>query len=262
MFITAVILVLLAALSFGVAGLIAVRKRNAGAWPAAMWVGIIAHSAALACALVEGQHREFTYAVVGSWAGIASMFFLLRFLHLRSRDVLLLPAAGVVLLVVLATGAGHLTDVRHGSDDTRNWVTWLHIGFMSLHFAAMIVAVSASGIWYSTRRKLKRVGPGVLELPSLPRIERLIEWGLIVAAALMIGGLSTGGVAISSSPDFQLTHPTPILGILEMVILVALLAANLTGHMRPRVFARGAIVVFILSATSLVSVVVSSPHGG
>jgi len=266
MYLIALVLVAIAGIAFCLAAAMRWRLlRRADAdpqgwlWP--MWLGLGLLSAGLVCSLFEPAHTGFTYALLGAWAAVASLFFLARFLALPSRGLLALPIGGMILLVVMASMAGRAGDHVRPGEDGLSWLSLLHILFMASHTAAVLLAAAASGIWLLARRQLKSAAPSALKLPSLPLLERLLEVGLVLAAALLIGGLATGGAAIQQSQRFTLLHGTPMLGLLSMALLVVLLGLRAAHNLNRRSMAIGSLVVFAVTVLSIVSLLVSPPHG-
>jgi len=264
---TAVILVAAAGLAFCLAAVMRWRQltvgrseRGSSLYP--VWTGLGLLSAALVVSLVEGRHIGFLYGVIGSWAALASVFFLARFLTLPSRGLLVLPIGGMALLVAMAQMAGHLAAGSPPSEEALapRWMTLVHVGFMATHLAAVLVTGAAGMLWLITRHQLKAAAPSALRMPSLPLSARIVRTGLVVSAALLIGGLATGGVALQGNEDFSLLHGTPLLGLVAMGLLVVLLALSVSRGSHTRSMAWGALVVVVVTASSVVSLLVSPPH--
>ena len=60
-----------------------------------VWIGMVLHSAGLALSLIDAEHPDFAHAVLGSWAALASLLFLSRFLASPNRWLLVLPVGGI-----------------------------------------------------------------------------------------------------------------------------------------------------------------------
>lgn len=267
MHVVAVILVALSGAAFCLAALMRWRSltRSGGdpssaLWP--VWAGLSLLSAGLVVSLIEAKHLDFTYAVIGSWAALASVFFLARFLTLPSRGLLLLPIGGMALLVAVAQVASHLRATPDGAEagEGPGWMIWLHAGFMAIHMAAVLLAGAGGTVWLITRRQLKAATPAALQLPSLPLAAKVVDRGLVVATGLLIGGLATGGVAITRREDFSLLHPVPLLALGAMALLIVLLALRISGGSHRRSLAWGAIVLVVITACSVVSLLAGDPH--
>src|SRR5204862_209152 len=80
------------------------------------------------------------------------------------------------------------------------------------------------GMYLTAVRQLKSPSPRTLRLPSLPLLERLTERSLVVATALLMGGLATGGAAMQLSRSISLAQPSIILALMTMALLVLVLA--------------------------------------
>ncbi|MDA3959241.1 MAG: hypothetical protein PF961_00500 [Planctomycetota bacterium] len=224
----------------------------------AIWLGIALLSLGLIASLLDGTHLPFTYGVLGSWAAVASVVFLARYLTLPSRGLLVLPVGGMALLVAMASIAG---PNRAAPEQAVPWITMVHVAFMATHMAAVLVTGAAGCLWLLTRRQLKAAAPGVLKLPSLPLSATVVDRGMVVSAALLIGGLATGGAAMQQAPDFTLAHGTPILALVAMALLIALLGLRASGTGHRRSLAWGSLVLLLVTASSVVSLLVSPPHG-
>ena len=267
MHLVAVVLVALAGIAFCLAALLRWRSLQRGdvdpshtLWP--LWGGLGLLSLGLVVSLIEGNHLDFTYAVIGSWAALASVIFLARFLTLPSRGLLLLPIGGMALLVAAAQMADHLrgSGAEAAIAEAPGWMTVAHVAFMATHMAAILIAGAGGVVWLVARRQLKAATPAALQLPSLPMAGRLVDRGLVVATGLLLGGLATGSVAITRQEDFSLLHGAPLLALVEMGLLVVLLALRASGNGHRRSMAWGAIVLVVVTACSAVSLLVGTPH--
>lgn len=226
-------------------------------WP--VWAGLGVHSIALVLALIDRDDRALSYGVLGSWSAIASLVFLARFLALPSRGLLLLPVGAMVLLVVGANLTGRRPDAA--DEGGISAIALLHILFMSTHLGAMLVAGTSGALHRFTRRELKQEAAVALKLPNLPVLARVTQRSLVTATALLLGGLATGGLAVAESATFSLWHPTPILGLVAMVLLIGVLGLDLSGRLRQRQVAGAAIMIALVTAGAVMSLMMSSPHG-
>jgi len=260
----ALVLVALAGFSFVLGGVLRWRRlfrpgvdTDRWLWP--MWLGLGLLSGGLVCSLIDGRHRDFGYAVLGIWAAIASLFFLARYLTLPSRGLLVLPLAAMALLVVMASMASGPapSDADRGMG---GWLSGTHIVFMAAHMAAIFIAGTAAAFWLLARRQLKGGELVALKLPSLPLLEAFYERGLVVSAALLIGGLATGGAAIQQSEDFELLQGTPLLGLLSMALLIIFLGLRAVDRISKRSMAGGTLAVLAVTSCSVLILLFES-HG-
>ena len=102
--------------------------------------------------------------------------------------------------------------------------------------------------------------PRATRLPALPVLERLLERGLVWGTALLIGGLATGGAAMRVSLTFRILHPTALLGLVEVGLLVAVLAMHRTRSLSRRALALTAMACLAIALLGTLSLVVSA-HG-
>ncbi len=196
--------------------------------PPWLWLGFAAHTVALVLALFLPGGRDFAYVVLAAWAAVAALAFARGFLNDPSRSLLALPVGAMALLVAMvAAGSGPAPT----PGPITGAVIVLHIVFMVAYLAAALVAGAAGGLYLVAGRQLKSASRRAFALPALPALERVNERAMVLATALLLGGLATGGAAIEQAPGFRLAHPTALLGLLTMAILVAFLALRLAGRL-------------------------------
>lgn len=257
----ALIAAALAGIGFVAAALLRLRSRRDSEmepvwlWP--VWLGIALLTVALVLAFAEGEHRGFRFGVLVSWVGAASLFFIRRYLTLPSPSLLVLPIGAMALLVALAGLAERVAGEAPGYREEEGGMPLLlllHIALMTLHLVAMVVAGGSGAVYLRTSRKLKTSAASALRLPSLATLEGLCERSLVVATALLIGGLVTGGAAMQIYRDFKLTSAPALSGMLSMAVLVVMLALRLRGRLGRRYLALGSLVVLGLALLSLGSV--------
>ncbi len=225
-------------------------------WP--MWMGMTLLSASLVLSLCDRNEVNYAYGVLGVWAGVASLLFVTRYLAVPSRGVLALPVGGMSLLVAMAALAGpapHPVTTEGG-----HWITSVHALFMSLQLAPMVLAGAAGGLYLVAARLLKSPTVRALRLPSLPLLERITERALVVSTALLLVGLATGGASMQLARAISLTHPTVLLSLATMAVLVVTLALKATAHIKRRGVAVAAVAAMVLDALGAVSLLVST-HG-
>ncbi len=221
-----------------------------------LWGGFALQSLALALSLLEPKRIDFAFGVLAVWTAVAVLLFARRFLAAPSWRLLGLPLGGMAVLVA-AAGINDEALTRDGSTAP---VVVLHIAFMSLYLAAMLIAGAAAGLWWVGVAQLKRASPRALRLPALPVLERVSERALVVATALLMGGLATGGAALHYARDLSLTHPTFVLAELQMLLLVLVLGLRALGRLSRRAQAFAAITTLLLAVLSQVGVLLVA-HG-
>ncbi len=222
---------------------------------ALLWAGFAAHSAALVIALCDAQHLDFAFGVLGGWAAVAALIFAGRFLTAPNRGLLLLPVGCMGLIVAVAA----IPDEHLLRDGHTPAVVLAHIAFMSLHLAAMLIAGGAGGLWLLGVRQVKSASARAFRLPPLPLLERLTARSLVIAAALLMGGLVTGAAALhyqASVPGraaWTLLHPTFVIPILNLALLVAVLGARGAQGLGRRGLAWAALLAMAIAAIGQVS---------
>lgn len=222
-----------------------------------LWLGLTLHSVSLVLSLLNPGQRDFAYGVLAVWAAVAGLFFVSRYLASPSRTILVLPIGGMALLVAMAElASGESAPSTVGTP----WITRVHVGFMALHLAVMLVSGATGGMYLTAVRQLKSPSPRTLRLPNLPLLERLTERSLVVATALLMGGLATGGAAMQLSRSISLAQPSIILSLITMALLVLVLALRATGQLNRRGVAMGAVTAMIIAALGSVSQLVVT-HG-
>lgn len=260
MHLTVIILLVIAGLGVCLAGLLrwrAIGRAEASThdhlWP--LWLAFISLTAGTAIAILgDRDHRDLGFGALALWACIASLLFLSRWLAMPSRSLLALPLGAVALMVATAGVAG---PTRTATDNLHTpWIVYLHAAFMSLHIGAVLLAGTGGGLYLIAAWLLKNPSPRALRLPNLRMLERLTDRSFIVGTALLVGGLATGGAAMHLSPDFRLFHPTALLGIATMVMLLAILVLRSAHRLGNRSMALAAVLAAtcaVLSALSQVA---------
>ena len=264
MHLTAIILVAAAGVCYVLAALLRWRQmgvsdERTSAHLIPLWLGLALHSVSLVLSLVNPGQRDFAYGVLAVWAAVASLFFVSRYLASPSRTILVLPVGGMALLIAMAELAGGTTTMPPLAGETP-WITRVHVAFMALHLAMMLLSGAAGGMYLTAVRQLKSPSPRALRLPSLPLLERLTERSLVVATALLMGGLATGGAAMQMSRNISLAQPSIVLALMTMALLVVVLASRATGRLNRRGVALGAVGAMLIAALGAVSQLVVT-HG-
>lgn len=221
---------------------------NAGWW----WTSFGLQSAGLAASLVDEQARGFAYGALAAWAGVAAILFAGRFVAASSRALLALPLSAVALLVAVAGVASIGAPPPEGA----GWISRVHAGFMAAHLAALVAAGAGGALHRIAAARLKAADPRAIRLPTLPVLERLVERGLVWGTALLTGGLAVGGAAIRVSHTFQLLHPTALLGLAELALLVAVLAIHRANRLSRRSLSLAALACLAVALIGTLSQVV------
>jgi ABC-type uncharacterized transport system permease subunit len=131
---------------------------------------------------------------------------------------------------------------------------------MASHVAALMAAGAAGGLYLLAVGRLKSGDPRATRLPSLPTLDRLVERGLVWGTALLTGGLATGGAAIRVSQNFQIMHPTALIGLAEMLLLVAVVTMHRANRLTRRALAIAALACLSLAVIGTLSQVIAA-HG-
>jgi hypothetical protein len=222
----------------------------------ALWLGFALHTAAVAVACGDPAQRDFLYAVLGVWAAIAALLFAARFIAGPSRGLLALPIGCMALLVAMASLATRPEHPPRGGGA----ITWLHAGFMVGYLGAVLAAGSSGALYLIASRQLKSASARAFRLPALPALERLTQRSLIVATALLMAGVATGGAAMEQVPGSSLAQPTIAIALANLALQVAVLAVFAAHRMSHRGLARAAAWCMALGGVELISLQVSM-HG-
>ena len=220
---------------------------QAGSW---WWVAFALQTAALTISLFDPDNRTLAYGELAAWSAVAAIMFAGRFVDAPVRLLLALPLGAVVLLIAIAGGTA-VGDPP--SDGSGSWIIKIHVGFMIIHLSALVAAGAMATLYILAADRLKAADPRATRLPTLPEMERFIERSLIWGTALLIGGLATGGGAIRLSQNFQLVHPTSLLGMSEMIILITVLSMHHARRLSRRALAVGALAGLTISVIGTLS---------
>jgi len=218
-----------------------------GGW--ALWSALALHSAGLTVSLVDPAQRAFAYGALAAWAAVAALVFLRRYLAMPSAWLLVLPAGGMALLLAMA---GLASRPPGGEAPTEHrWIVGVHLAFVVAYLAAALVAGSSALAYLVAARLLKLARFSALKLPQLPALERLYERALVVATALLLVVLATGGAAIQLSTRLSLGDPLVTLAVAAMVLnclALGLRAADRLGRRGLALAAVGSLILAVLSA--------------
>lgn len=265
MHLTVVLLLAAAGIGFCLASLL--RWRTLGGKDAAratdhlwiLWLAFACLTAGTALGILgDRDHRDLGYGALAVWAGIASLLFLSRWMAMPSRSLLVLPAGAVVLMIATAGVAGPSRTSDLPADTP--WIVYIHAAFMTLHIGTLLVAGTGGGLYLTVAWLLKRPTPRALRLPNLRMLERLTDRCFITATALLVGGLATGGAAMHMRPDFSIVHPTALLGIATMVVLLTILGLRSANRLGNRSMALASVLAAAFAVLSALSQVVLA-HG-
>jgi hypothetical protein len=223
-----------------------------------LWLGLLLLTGCLVASLIDGQHLRFLYGAVAAWATVACAVFLAGFLATPTPALLSLPVGGMALLVALLAGletpAGPLADEL-------SWIKVVHVLFVASFSAALLLAAAAGGLYLIAARQLKAGTPRSLRLPNLPTLARVNEISLIVAVALLLGGVSTGGAAMRLRPEFTVLSPVPVMALLDLLLLTALLAGHSLRRLAARALASASLGMVLMLAATVVVLFVDQAHG-
>lgn len=211
---------------------------------------------ALVASLLENGAHDFAYAVLGVWSATAALHFALGFLAGPTRVLLVLPIGCMAILLAMA-GLVRPHAVEQSSAQA---MVILHSVCMATHLAVALVAGGAGGLYLVAVRQLKRASARAFRLPPLPLLEKVTERGLIIATALLMAGLATGGAAIASSHSISLAHPSVIIAFVNLLLLVALFSLRLANRIGRRGMALVAVQTMVLAALSTIGLQVVA-HG-
>lgn len=221
--------------------------------------GLLAHVLATAMSFAVGGGGDFTFAALGSLLAALAMLVGTRFLSVHSPGLLLLPVGIMAVLVALFA----LVDSsRFGREaDQRSLVFYVHIIFMSANLAAGLLASAAAGMFLVVSRQLKAASQRALRLPQLPPLAILCQRSLLLALAMLVGGMVSGAVAIDPESGFTALHPTVLLAVVTMIVIAILLFVHASERISHRSLCWGAMLTLILEALIVVSVMAVPAHG-
>lgn len=220
-------------------------------------IGFAALTVSLVASMMESGPHDFAYAVVGGWATAAALHFALGFLTAPTRVLLILPVGCLALLLAL-TGFARGEVVGAGSSRA---IGILHSVCMASHLAVALVAGGAGGLYLLAVRQLKRANARAFRLPPLPLLERVSERGLVIATALLMAGLATGGAAMShGGSTIHLSHPAVVIALVSLTLLVLLFSLRLAGRLNRRGLALVAVQTMALAMLSALALQLV-PHG-
>lgn len=240
------------------------RWRGLGAAPGAntpnvgwqLGIGFGVLTVALVASLLENGPRDFAYAVLGVWSATAALHFALGFLTGPTRVLLVLPIGCMAILLAMA-GLARPHAVEQSSAHA---IVILHSVCMATHLAVALVAGGAGGLYLIAVRQLKRASPRAFRLPALPLLEKVTERALVIATALLMAGLATGGAAIESGHSISLAHPSVVVAFISLLLLVALFALRIANRIGRRGVALVAVQTMALAGLSAIGLQVVA-HG-
>ncbi len=222
--------------------------------PPLLWLGFSAHTLALVSALFDPRQGAFLDVMIGMWAATAALAFAARVRSPGGRTLLALPLGCAALLVAVVALVRPEQPVYVGGA-----ITVLHAACMAGYVAGVLVAGSSGVLYLVASRQLKHATPRAFRLPALPTLDSLTERSLILATALLMAGVATGGVVMQRVPGSSLAEPTIAIALLNLVVLVAVLAARLVHRLGQRALAAAAVLCLLLGLAELVSLL-ATPH--
>lgn len=211
---------------------------------------------ALVASLLESGAHDFAYAVLGVWSATAALHFALGFIAGPSRVLLALPVGCLAILLAMAG----LARPDAATAASAHAIVILHSVCMATHLAVALVAGGAGGLYLVEVRQLKRASPRAFRLPPLPLLEKITERSLIIATALLMAGLATGGAAIESSHAISLAHPSVVISFISLALLVTMFALRLANRIGRRGVAMVAAQTMVLAGLAAIGLQVVS-HG-
>lgn len=239
-------------------GLSQSTTKNKRPW-ALLGTGLAAHICATVISFVISGGADFAYNALGSLFAALAMLIGTRFLSINSPGLLLLPV-GIMALLVAIFGIIDSSNLGR-SMDKRSWVFFIHIIFMSLNLAAVLLASAAAGMYLVVSKQLKKAPERALNLPQLPPLGILCERSLLVALAMQIGGMVSGAVAIGPDSTFTASHPTIVVGWLVMLVMALILILRALKRLSYRGLSWGTWAVLALTVIVLATLMTVDPHG-
>ncbi|TVR39297.1 MAG: hypothetical protein EA402_14830 [Planctomycetota bacterium] len=253
----------LAGLAYISAALIRWRDLARASNPKRPWglliLGIVAHLASCLISFLFSGGADFAYASLGSLLAALAMLIGTRFMSLSSPGLLLLPVG--VMAIVVAVFA--LIDRSHlgRNMDQRSLVFYVHIIFMAANMAAILLAAASAGMYLVVSRQLKAASNRALRLPQLPPLGALAQRSLLVALAMLLGGMVSGAVAIGPESHFSLFHPTIILAGLALLMVTIALLARASQRISDRGLCWATLAILGLEVAVVVTLMAVPPHG-
>ena len=222
-------------------------------------VAMSALSVSLLLSIIEQHEREFTYAVLSTWAAVGAMLFIKRFLAMPSRSLLIAPIGAVAIMVAVVS----LMDPQAAATTAKEslpFVTLVHIIFMVLYLVAALVAGAAAISYFIADRQLRSATERAFKLPSLPSLRRMTFMGLVVCCAVLCAGLATGAAATTYVEAFNYVHPLVLISIIDVLVLLVLLFIEVTRGLGQKVLSIMAILILISAVCLVVSLNLQSPY--
>ena len=222
-------------------------------------IAMTALSAALILSMIDQSEREFTYAVLSTWAAVGAMLFIKRFLSMPSRSLLMVPM-GAMALMIAVVSVMDPPAAESAAKEALPFVTLIHIIFMSLFLVAALVAGAASMAYFIADRQLRSATERAFKLPSLPSLRSMTFVSLVIACAVLCAGLATGAAATTYVEAFNYAHPIVIISIVDVIILLILLFLEVTRGLGQRTLSIMAIIILLSAICSVVSLNLQSPY--
>lgn len=221
-------------------------------------IAMSALSASLIISIIEQHEREFTYAVLSTWAAVGALLFIKRFLAMPSRSLLIAPIGAVAIMLAVVSLMGTPSAVV--AKESLPFVTLVHIIFMVLYLVAALVAGAGAIAYFIADRQLRSATERAFKLPSLPSLRRMTFMGLVVCCAVLCAGLATGAAATTYVEAFNYVHPIVIISILDVLVLLVLLFLEVTRGLGQKTLSIVAIVILLSAMCLVVSLNLQSPY--
>lgn len=221
--------------------------------------GMLALSLSVLCSLLDGSDNEFSFVLLSMWSAVAAILFVKRFLSMPSRGLMVLPIGAVALMCAVVAFTGDVPTQEEQASSLAP-VVIVHIIFMSLNMATILVASSAAIGYFYSDRQLRLASPRAFQLPSLPSLKKVTDVMIVSATATLFAGMATGAAASTYSEHFNYAHPVVILCLLNLVFLLVTLFCEATSRIGQRRLSILCIVSMLLTMLTVILMNISSPY--
>ncbi|NRA36626.1 MAG: hypothetical protein HRU15_00660 [Planctomycetes bacterium] len=223
--------------------------------------GMSALTLSVICSLIDNSDHEFSFILLSIWSAVAAILFVKRFLMMPSRGLLVLPVGAVALMcAVISLVEKNKPDLTAGADESLALVVIVHIIFMSLNMASILVAASAAIAYFYSDRQLHLASPRAFELPSLPSLKKVTLVMLVCASAFLFAGMATGAAATTYSESFDYVHPVVVLSLINLLYLLVILFYEATSRIGQRRLSILCIISMLVTLAIAIVMNVSSPY--
>jgi len=243
------------------------RRRSPSLRPealAALGLGLLLHSAALAAATVEARRVPVgdVRSALSFFACLVTAAFFFAYLRYRisALGLFMLPLVFVLTLI----SALHPVESFGSAAFRGGWLA-LHIATIFLGYTGFFLTFVASLMYLIQERELKSKRPKAFyyRLPSLEVLDQLYDRSLVFGLPFLSAGILTGFVWASRTwrGPWEL-DPKIVASLFTWVIYLILFSTRLSGSWRGRRAAYGAIIAFgAVMITFLGVSLLSGQHG-